>query len=108
VLVEAQVEHIGEAVRLAVTGEIDLATADQLRSAGLRVLKDPACKALILNLSGVEFMDSTGLSVLVDLRNATRPEQAPIQLEDPSARVSELLSLTAMDTVFEITRRPAS
>ncbi|MDT4922375.1 MAG: hypothetical protein QOG01_88 [Pseudonocardiales bacterium] len=103
-LVHVQVERTGDAVWIVVSGEIDLATAEDLKGVGLRALSDPACRSLTFDLSDVAFMDSTGLGILVDLRNAARPEQSPIRLHHPSPRVLEVLKLTGMDTVFEIAR----
>ena len=90
------------AVRLAVSGELDLAHAHDLKAAGLQALDDPDCKALVLDLSGVAFIDSTGIGVLVDLKNAAEPRRTPLSLREPSRRVREVLELTAMDTVFPI------
>jgi anti-sigma B factor antagonist len=101
-LVHVQVERTGDTICIVVSGEIDLATAADLKEAGLRALADPACRSLILDLSEVAFMDSTGLGSLVDLRNAARSEQSPIRLHHPSPRVLEVLKLTSMDNVFEI------
>ena len=57
------VENIPSGRMLIVRGEVDLATAAQLRDALLRHLS--AGRSLWLDLAGVTFMDSSGLHVLI-------------------------------------------
>ncbi|HEY6633997.1 MAG TPA: STAS domain-containing protein [Acidimicrobiia bacterium] len=52
-------------VSIAVEGEVDLATVDQLQLAIDEVYDDQAEKALVVDLTASSFMDSTGLKALV-------------------------------------------
>jgi anti-sigma B factor antagonist len=54
----------GEVV-LSVTGEVDSLTAPDLRVAVEAVLADPTCRFLSVDLAGVRFLSSAGLSALV-------------------------------------------
>lgn len=56
----------GSGVVLAATGEIDVATGPQLRAALAAALAGPGVDAVIVDLTGVTFMGSTGIAVLVD------------------------------------------
>lgn len=56
----------GPGVVLAVTGEIDVATGPQLRTALADVLAVPDVDPVVVDLTGVTFMGSTGIAVLVD------------------------------------------
>jgi anti-anti-sigma factor len=56
--------------RVAVAGEIDLATAAVLRDRLLSVLRDEAPSMLGVDLAGVTFLDCTGINALVAVRNA--------------------------------------
>jgi anti-anti-sigma factor len=75
-----------------VSGEIDLATADQLRKA----LECPQPR-LEVDLSNVTFMDLTGLRCLIDAAEA-HEEVALV----PSPRVDRLIELTATSHLFEM------
>ncbi len=65
-------DHPGVAV-LDVRGEIDLGTAPALREALLPVLEREA-GPVVVDLSEIEFMDSTGLHVLVDTLRQLEPQ----------------------------------
>jgi anti-sigma B factor antagonist len=62
--IEITVRTVGVAVIVAPHGDVDLTTADLLRSTVDGVIDDGA-SAMVLDLSDVGFMDSTGLGVLV-------------------------------------------
>jgi anti-sigma B factor antagonist len=89
---------------LVLSGEIDVACADSVRDTGLELLAAPNCHTLVIDMMDVSFLDSTGLSVLVALRNASGEVGAPIVLLDPSPRVMRVLEITALDGVFDIRR----
>jgi anti-anti-sigma factor len=73
--------------RYSVLGEIDLATSD-----GLRQL-DGEHGALVLDLHGVTFIDSTGVAALVRLRNRCRHDGCTFAIEAASEPVERVLQL---------------
>jgi anti-anti-sigma factor len=95
---------------LAVSGDVDLATADELRGAGLDALGEATAEPLRIDLSGVTFLDSSALNALIAIRNAS---ERAVVLVSPSRSTLRILQLTALDTVFvidsggEIPRPPA-
>jgi anti-anti-sigma factor len=56
--------------RVAVVGEVDLATAPVLRDGLLNVLHGQTPAVLDVDVDGVTFLDCTGIGVLVGVRNA--------------------------------------
>jgi anti-anti-sigma factor len=56
---------------LAISGEVDMAVADELLRAATAALRDNSCDNLVLDLSEVTFIDSSGLGRWS--RSATRP-----------------------------------
>lgn len=81
---------------LTLTGELDIATADQLTEA-LDAITFSDGDSLVIDLTAVGFMDSTGLRVLIDAnrRSASTPFDLVIVTgESPARRV---LELTRMD-----------
>jgi anti-sigma B factor antagonist len=89
-------------VTLRVSGDLDLATAPELQQAGEGALGDPSCRTLRLNISDVGFIDSTGLGVLIGLRNNAESATKRLIVDNPSVAVSRLLELSGLSTVFEI------
>jgi anti-sigma B factor antagonist len=99
---DISVDRLGDAARLRVHGDVDLSAADEFRRVGLDALTEPDCRQLVVEMSDVAFIDSTGVGVLVDLRNAALAREIPLVISDPSERVREVLRLTAMDAVFDV------
>ena len=88
--------HARDATRLAVSGELDLATAEEFAE---RVRQLSAAGAtVLLDLSAVAFMDSSGLNALVNTIREARGADRPIELESELApQVKRLLELTRVD-----------
>lgn len=89
-------QHEGSLV-LSVSGEVDLATAGALETA----LTDAAGSNVVVDLSGVPFMDSTGLNALVNGRRAIVDAGGTIALVvTPDGAVARLLDITGMGGVL--------
>jgi len=94
----------GDATTLVVVGEVDLATASQLRDAALNALNG-AAGGLHLDLTGVTFMDSTGIHVLVATRRRAELLGRAVTLE-ASRRVQRTLTLCGVAKLFPV--RPST
>ena len=55
---------------------------------------------IILDLSKVSFIDSTGLGALLGVWTAAQRRSCDMEIVNPGARVEELLSITKLDQVF--------
>ncbi len=97
-----RVAHAEQATTLAVTGEVDLSTAGDLAEAGLAALAAGAA-VVIVDLSGVTFLDSTGLAALVTINNRARHDGAALIVARPQPRIRQLFHITGLDTAFTIT-----
>jgi anti-sigma B factor antagonist len=86
---------------LTITGELDVATAPQVRNEIVALLTDGATD-LVLDLTGVPFVDSFGLGVLVGALKRTRNSGGRLVLVTTEPPVLQLLALTGLDTVFEV------
>ena len=58
--------------------------------------------SLVINLAGVNYIDSGGLGTLVGLYTSARSQGGHIKLANLTHRVGELLQLTKLLTVFEV------
>ena len=56
---------------------------------------------IVVNLSGIEYIDSGGLGTLVGTLASTRNRHGEIKLVRPNQRVAELLQRTKLNTVFK-------
>ncbi|HEX5494420.1 MAG TPA: STAS domain-containing protein [Mycobacteriales bacterium] len=88
---------------LEVAGEVDVYTAPTLRDR-ITDLLDGGHRRLVVNLTTVEFIDSTGLGVLVGALNRARELGGRLDLVCPQERVLKLLRITGLDDVFSVYR----
>jgi anti-sigma B factor antagonist len=90
---------------VSVTGELDIATADQAYAYISEVI-DSGPAAVSVDLSGLTFCDASGLGVLAKIARHAR--QAGRQLKLTSARPSllKIMRLTGLDGVFPELRPP--
>jgi anti-sigma B factor antagonist len=94
-----RVDHDGDRVVVSVSGDLDLASAPELRTRLLGVLALPLTQ-IVVDLEHLEFMDSTGLSALVRARRAARDRDIAFSLESPNPQVEWMLSLTGLAPLF--------
>jgi anti-anti-sigma factor len=87
----------GRPVALIVEGEIDLSSVDVLDAAIRSTLDPDDCTRVELDLSGVEFADSSALSLL--LRHRQRYGDRFL-IGQCSAPMSRLLEITGVDRIF--------
>jgi anti-sigma B factor antagonist len=87
---------------LLVRGEIDIETGPLVAEAATAQLARPEVATIVMDLSGVDFMDSAGLAALVTIRNACHAAVRRLELQDPSPPVRKLLTITGLDDVFSI------
>ncbi|GAA4918984.1 STAS domain-containing protein [Streptomonospora salina] len=86
---------------VAVRGEIDLYTAPQLQSGLVDALEDGA-RRLVVDMSRVEFCDSTGMSVLLSVMKRARAADGDLELVAPKPAVRKILEVTGLDAVFTV------
>ncbi|HEX2046922.1 MAG TPA: STAS domain-containing protein [Acidimicrobiales bacterium] len=89
------------AATVRVAGDLDCYTAPQLRSALLALVEEGTCD-VTLDVGGTQFMDSTGLSVLVGGLKRLREGGGNLVLKEPSAATLRLFEVTGLSTVFDI------
>jgi anti-sigma B factor antagonist len=87
-----------------ISGEVDVHSASHLQS-GLLSVFDAGSPAVILDLSQLLFIDSTGLGALVASLNVAMEREVDFLLAEPSDRVVRLLEITGLDHVFTVYRR---
>jgi len=91
----------GDRTVVEVGGEIDVYTAPQLRERVVELVADGKVD-LVLDLSGVEFLDSTGLGVLVGALNRVRAQDGSLALVLTQERILKIFEITGLRKVFPI------
>jgi anti-sigma B factor antagonist len=86
---------------LEVGGEVDVYTAPRLRER-LVELVELGSRHVVVDLSRVEFLDSTGLGVLVGALKRLRAVNGTFGLVCPHERLLKIFRITALDRVFAL------
>jgi anti-sigma B factor antagonist len=88
-----------EATILNLTGEVDLQHSPDLR----KILQEKVkakCPALIIDFSGVEYIDSSGLATLVEYRRESRTFGGGFALYNLSTRVRTIFELVRLNEII--------
>lgn len=86
---------------LVVQGEVDMASAPDLRDA-LEALIDGGRTRLVVDLSSVDFMDSSGVGVLVGAHRRLEESGGGLALVCGEGPVRRVLGITGLDEVFAV------
>lgn len=97
--VAIQIESHGDAVVVDVRGDLDLVTAPDLNDA-LATATDENGAAIVVDLSKVDFIDSSGLSVLVNLNRSTTRAGRMLALVSAKPRVQNTFAITGLTSVL--------
>lgn len=88
-------ESTGDVSILTIAGELDMGSAPQLREA-LAPILDSEKPSLLLDLSGINFMDSTGIGVLVNALNRARDKNGYCAYCGVQPRVHRILQIAGL------------
>jgi anti-sigma B factor antagonist len=95
----------GGAVHVSLQGELDISTAPRLED-DLRRTEADGPAVILLDLSGLDFMDSTGLRLLINADNRAREAGRRLVLVRGNEMVQRVLRLTRLDERLEIVDDP--
>ena len=87
---------------VSVGGEVDMESSPELRAAINKALA--GSKGLRVKLADVEYLDSSGIAVLVEGYKTSLATGAHFTLVDPSEQVTEVIKLSQLDKLFKIER----
>jgi anti-sigma B factor antagonist len=100
-LLDVHTETQGNAVRIALSGELDISTAPRVEEE-LRRVEEDRPSVIVLDLRELEFMDSTGLRVIVSADGRAREEDRSLRLVRGPEAVQRIFRVTRLDERLEI------
>ena len=106
-LLELTTETDGTAVRLALTGELDIAGAARVEQELERIEREPPA-TIVLDLRELAFMDSTGLRVIVAADSRAREQARRLVIVRGTDTVQRIIEMTRLDERLEIVDDPAA
>ena len=99
-MLRVHTKNFGSIVGLCVQGRILVGETKALRDA---VLSQSGIGTLVLDLARVDLIDAAGFGALLALRAETRSRGIKIKLVNVTQNVSQLLEITRLNSVFEVT-----
>jgi anti-sigma B factor antagonist len=101
---EVNQEKTEEGFILYLQGELDLSTAAQLRT-----VSEPLAKAekqtLILNLRELDYIDSTGMGVIISILKTRDQLNAVFAIEEIPPKIQRLFDLTGITKFLNVTKK---
>ena len=94
--------HLDKITIFDISGDIDLATSPVLRKALLRELRELRTSRVVLNLTAVRYIDSSGVASLVEGLKASRDVGTRFILFGLNTTVREVMQLSKLVKIFEI------
>ena len=92
---------VGDIVVLDLKGKITLGEGDELLKDKVNSLVNQGHKKIILNLADVPYIDSAGLGEVVRTYTTVSRQGGSLKLLNLTKRITDLLSITKLLTVFE-------
>lgn len=93
--------------RLSVGGELDLATTPKLEQQARALLADGA-RSIVIDLADLTFIDSTGLRLLLLLRQQAADDGWRMLITRPSEQVQTILKITGTGTELPVEQAASS
>jgi anti-sigma B factor antagonist len=104
---EVNIEERGDTVSVTLRGELDISTAPRLE-ADLRRAEAGSARVIVLDLSQLDFMDSTGLRLLIAADARARDDGRRLVLVEGNEMVQRVLRVTRLDERLEIVSDPGA
>ncbi|HYY44994.1 MAG TPA: anti-sigma factor antagonist [Actinomycetota bacterium] len=95
------VRKLGSHAVVDVTGEIDVYTAPKLREKLIELVSEGTYD-VVVNLEGVDFLDSTGLGVLVGALKRVKAHDGNLSLVCTQDKILKIFKITGLTKVFPI------
>ena len=92
---------VGDVKVLDLKGRVTLGDGDELLRDKINSLLNQGHKKIVLNLGGVPYIDSAGLGEIVRTYTTVSRQGGSLKLLNLTKRITDLLSITKLLTVFE-------
>ena len=79
-----------------------MASSTALRNAAIRLLRDRSEPKLVINLGGVQYIDSSGVAVLIEVLREARRQKAKLRIACLNDGPRDVLQLTRLLDLFDV------
>jgi anti-sigma B factor antagonist len=99
--IDLKMDKAGDTVTVSVTGDIDMSSSNKMRDA-LNPLFQNDNKVIVVDLSGVSYIDSSGIATLVEGLQWSHSSKNKFRLAALSPGVKDVFEIARLLTVFEV------
>jgi len=99
-----EIKKDNEYTHIIVHGEIDLYNANELKEKVHLSTDRAASQNLIIDLKDVDYIDSTGLGIMIGIKRRTTENGGKLVLVLYSERINKLFEITGLNKIFMIAR----
>ncbi len=92
----------GNSATINMTGRFDFSVQRDFKSAYDSLLTNPAIGEILVNLAGVDYLDSSALGMLLMLRERSIAAAKTLKLCRPTASVAQILEIANFSKLFTI------
>lgn len=98
-VLDLHIQELRDRARITLAGELDVAAAAVLRDQVVRLVSEGRTH-LVFDCAGLEFVDSTGLGVLIGARARCLAANGTVSLTGARPGLQRLLAVTGVDGLF--------
>lgn len=102
VVVEKKYNEENNQTEMMVSGEIDIYGSEKFKEEIQELVRQYPNKDLSINMTNLEYIDSTGLGVLIGALKVLKANQKKISLYGLKPSVYKVFSITNMTQLFEV------
>lgn len=95
------VSKIADWTIVNVYGELDVATSPELRELLIQLVSDGSSR-LVIDLDGVDFLDSTGLGTIIGALKRARTHGGDLRLVCTQTRIMRMFEITGLDKAIPL------
>lgn len=93
--------QVGSVTVLDLSGKITIGEGSVTLREAVRGLLEKGTKSILINLGGVDYVDSSGIGELVSCYTTTKNQGGQLKLLNLTKKIKDLLQITKLLTVFE-------
>jgi anti-sigma B factor antagonist len=105
---QTTIRRIADVAVVDILGRITLGEGNAMLREIVRELLEKENRKIVLNLSEVQYVDSSGLGELVKTQATVRQQGGQLRLVNLNTRIRDLLQMTRLSGVFDIEENEAS
>jgi anti-sigma B factor antagonist len=100
--VEITTKRVGAGCLIALKGDVDMNTSPDVRSGIGEAFRQGGVRALLIDLAGVRYMDSSGIATLVEAMQNCMKQNMRLRLVDLSPAVRDVFEMARLSSIFEV------